>query len=49
MTQPSQKVRAQNKEELQAALRSYLRSTQRRPERVKIFFQGKHVLYAQAA
>jgi transposase len=45
----SRKVRAQNKEELQAALRSYLRSTQRRPERVKSFFQGKHVLYAQAA
>ena len=39
----------QNKEELQSVLRSYLRSTQRRPERVKNFFKGKHVAYAQAA
>jgi len=45
----SRKVRAKNQEELQASLRSYLRSTQRRPERVKSFFKGKHVLYAQAA
>ena len=44
----SRKVRAQNQKELQAALRSYLRSTQRRLERVKSFFKGKHVLYAQA-
>ncbi len=44
----SRKMRAQNKEELQANLRSYLRSTQRRPERVKNFFKGKHVTYAQA-
>ena len=44
----SKKVRARNQKELQAALRSYLRSTQRRPERVKSFFKGKHVLYAQA-
>jgi transposase len=44
----SRKVRAQNQKELQSALRSYLRSTQRRPERVKSFFKGKHVLYAQA-
>jgi hypothetical protein len=43
------KVRAQNREELQAGLRSYMRSTQRRPERVKSFFKGKHVQYAQAA
>ena len=45
----SRKVRAKNQEELQASLRSYLRDTQRRPERVKSFFKGKHVLYAQAA
>ena len=45
----SSKVQAKDKAELQAALRSYLRSTQRRPERVKSFFKGKHVLYAQAA
>lgn len=44
----SRKMRAQNKEELQANLRSYLRSTQRRPERVKNFFKGKYVTYAQA-
>jgi transposase len=44
----SRKVRAKNQEELQAALGSYLRSTQRCPERVKSFFKGKHVLYAQA-
>jgi len=43
----SRKVRAKNQDELQAALRSYLRSTQRRPERVKSFFKGKHVKYAQ--
>ncbi|MGL4825476.1 MAG: IS630 family transposase [Alphaproteobacteria bacterium] len=43
----SSKIRAQNKEELQSKLRSYLRSTQRRPERVKNFFKGKHVAYAQ--
>ena len=45
----SNKVRAKDQGELQAALRSYLRSTQRRPERVKSFFKGKHVKYAQAA
>jgi len=45
----SSKVRAKNQAELQATLRSYLRSTQRRPERVKSFFKGKHVAYAQAA
>jgi hypothetical protein len=45
----SRKVRAQNQEELQTVLRSYLRSTQRRPERVKSFFKGKHVQYAKAA
>jgi transposase len=45
----SGKVRAKDQAELQASLRSYLRSTQRRPERVKSFFDGKHVLYAQAA
>ena len=44
----SSKVRAKNQVELQAALRSYLRSTQHRPERVKSFFKGKHVKYAQA-
>lgn len=44
----SRKLRAQNKEELQANLRSYLRSTQRRPERVKNFFNGKYVAYAKA-
>jgi transposase len=43
----ARKVRAKSQSELQAALRSYLRSTQRRPERVKSFFKGKHVLYAQ--
>ena len=45
----SRKARAKNQDELQAALRSYLRSTQRRPELVKSFFKGKHVKYAQAA
>lgn len=45
----SRKMRAQNKEELQTNLRSYLRSTQRRPERIKNFFKGKHVAYAEAA
>jgi transposase len=45
----SRKVRATSQEELQASLRSYLLSTQRRPERVKSFFKGKHVVYAQAA
>jgi transposase len=45
----SNKVRAKDQKELQAALRSYLRSTQRRPEQVKSFFKGKHVLYARAA
>jgi len=44
----SSKVRTKDQGELQAALRSYLRSTQRRPERVKSFFKGKHVRYAQA-
>jgi transposase len=42
------KVRATSQKELKTALRSYLRSTQRRPDRVKSFFKGKHVLYAQA-
>ena len=45
----SSKVRAKGQSELQAALRSYLRSSQRRPERIKSFFKGKHVRYAQAA
>jgi len=45
----SKTTRAKNQEELQTALRSYLRSAQRRPELVKNFFKGKHVLYAQAA
>jgi hypothetical protein len=44
----SRKMCAQNKEALQANLRSYLRSTQRRPQRVRNFFKGKHVVYAQA-
>ncbi len=44
----SRKTRAQDKEKLQTNLRSYPRSTQRRPERVKSFFNGEHVTYAQA-
>jgi transposase len=47
-TEISRKIRATDQDELQAVLRSYLRSTQRRPERVKKFFKGKHVKYAQA-
>ena len=42
------KVRASNREELTASMRSYLRSTQRRPKRVRSFFEGKHVTYARA-
>ena len=45
----SSKARAKNQDELKAALRSYLRSTQRRPLRVKSFFKGKHVWYAHAS
>jgi transposase len=42
------KIRASNRKELTASMRAYLRSTQRRPKRVKSFFDGKHVAYAKA-
>jgi transposase len=42
------KVRASNREELTASMRSYLRSTQRRPKRVRSFFEGRYVTYARA-
>jgi transposase len=41
--------KAADKEELKKNLRSFLRSTQRRPAKVQNFFKGKHVQYAQAA
>ena len=41
--------KAADKEELKKNLRSFLRSTQRRPAKVQNFFKGKYVRYAQAA
>lgn len=38
--------RAKSKEEMKANISSYLRSTQRRPETVRNFFQAQHVQYA---
>ena len=38
--------RARNRAEMVSQLRTYLRSTQRRPDIVKNYFQGKHVEYA---
>lgn len=45
----SSNVLVRNQKELTGALRSYLRSTQHRPERVKSFFDGQYVQYARAA
>jgi len=42
------KGRAKTKPELMGKLRGFLRSKQRRPEKVKNYFQGKHVSYAIA-
>ena len=41
--------KAVDREELKKNLRSFLRSTQRRPVKVQNFFKGKYVRYAQAA
>lgn len=41
--------RAKTKPELMGKLRGFLRSKQRRPERVKKYFKGKFVAYAMAA
>ena len=38
--------RARNRQELKANVSSYLRSTQKKPNLVKRFFQERHVLYA---
>ena len=41
--------RAKTKSELIGKLRGFFRSKQRRPEKIKNYFKGKHVSYAWAA
>lgn len=40
--------KAQDKSELMSKTRSFMRSRQRQPQRVKRYFDGKHVAYAKA-
>ena len=40
--------KAKTKPELMGKLRSFLRSKQRRPEKIKNYFKGKYVSYAMA-
>ena len=41
--------KAKDKPELMGKLRGFLRSRQRRPHKVKKYFEGKYVAYAKAA